>query len=119
MLYIRSIVPEPDPADGLISRVCMAKYLLGLMAEDFSETCHFVSWADDLPFVFWQAALGNEVEGAFGTVALSPEVRDLVMQLATVADGWWTGSPSHDMQGDAFMPLVEWRKRVSERTRSK
>jgi len=50
MLYIRDIVPEPDPVDGLISRSCMARYLLGLKAGDFSETYHFVSWTKELPF---------------------------------------------------------------------
>lgn len=38
MLYLRDIVPEPDPIDGLISRAYMARYLFGLMAGDFSET---------------------------------------------------------------------------------
>jgi hypothetical protein len=68
MLYIRDIVPEPDPVDGLISRACMARYLLGLKTGDFSETYHFVSWTKVLPFDFWDAAQGEEVQGAFGPV---------------------------------------------------
>lgn len=52
MLYIRDIVPEPDPVDGLISRACMARYLLGLKTGDFSETYHLCLVDKDLPLRF-------------------------------------------------------------------
>jgi hypothetical protein len=114
MLYIRSIVPEPDPADGLISRACMAKYLLGLMAEDFSETYFFLSWADELPFLYWRAAHGDTVEVALGSAELPDDERKLVLELATVAGGWWIASPSHGKQGEAFLSIEEWRRRVAD-----
>ena len=118
MLYIRSIEPEPDPADGLISRVCMARYLLGLMAEDFSESYFFTSWTDEVPLLSWRAAYGGEVEGAFGPVAMPPDERRLVIELATVADGWWIGSPSHDKQDEAILPLDGWRQRATDSAES-
>jgi hypothetical protein len=113
MLYIRSIVPEPDPADGLISRACMAKYLLGLMAEDFSQTYCLVSWTAEVPLLFWQAAHGGEIESAFGPAGIASDERKLVLELAAVSGGWWTGSPGGREAGDAFLPLEEWRKRLA------
>jgi hypothetical protein len=118
MLYLRDIVPEPDPTDGLISRACMARYLLGLKAEDFSETYHFVSWTKDVPFDFWDAAHGKEVEGAFGWVNLPAEERELILELASVADGWWVDSPTHADPSLSFTPLEEWQARVHARSQS-
>ncbi len=109
MLYIPAIIPEPDPADGLISRACMAKYLLGLMAGDFSESYLFVSWTDELPYLFWDAAQGLEVEGAFGPVTLPEEQRKLILELASVSGGWWASRPDQSEQGESFVGLDEWR----------
>jgi len=83
MLYIEDIVPEPDPADGLISRACMARYLLGLMASDYSETYFFSSWATDLEYHLWDAVHGKRVEVALGTAMLEEDERKLILELAT------------------------------------
>jgi len=115
MLYIPNIVPEPDPADGLISRACMARYLLGLMAEDFSQTYHFVSWTEDTPFLFWDAVHGNEVEGAFGPVTLPEEERKLILELGSVSGGWWADRPNHSNPGDSFIPMDRWQRILAER----
>jgi hypothetical protein len=113
MIYIPDIVPEADPADGLISRACMAKYLLGLMAEDFSQTCHLVSWAADVEYHFWSAVHGEDVEGVCGKAKLSPPERKLILDLAIVANGWWTAHPNFSDPGDSFVELDEWRARVT------
>jgi hypothetical protein len=115
MLYIPDIVAEPDPVDGLISRACMARYLLGLMAEDFSQTYHFVSWTEDTPFLFWDAVHGNEVEGSFGPVTLPAEARRLIHELAIVSGGWWTHHPNHSKPDDSFIPMECWLQILAER----
>lgn len=113
MLYIPDIVSEPDPVDGLISRACMAKYLLGLMAEDFSQTYYFVSWTEGVPDHLWAAAHGEEVDGAFGKAVLSPTEKQLILDLATVANGWWIDHPDFTNPVNSFVPLQEWRARVA------
>lgn len=118
MLYIPDIIPEPDPADGLISRVCMAKYLLGLMAKDYSQSYNFVSWSDDLPYLLWDAVHGKEVAGSFGSVSLPPEQRKLLLELATVADGWWIHFPDFTDSGASFISMEQWRIHLKTRIQS-
>jgi hypothetical protein len=115
MLYIPDIVAEPDPADGLISRACMARYLLGLMAEDFSQTYHFVSWTEETPFQFWDAAHGKEIEGALSPAKLSADEKKLILELATVAGGWWIDCPNHANPSDSLIPLERWQQILTER----
>jgi hypothetical protein len=118
MLYIPDIVSEPDPVDGLISRACMAKYLLGLMAEDFSQTYDFVSWTEELPEHLWAAAHGEEVDGTLGKVVLTSIEQKLILELATVANGWWTAYPNFAEPGDSFTPLDQWRERYAARNKT-
>jgi len=88
MLYVPDIILEPDPADGLISRVSMARYIFRLMAEDYSQTYHFVSWTDEMARSLWDDVHGKPQEAAFGQTNLSEKERKLFLDLATVADGW-------------------------------
>jgi hypothetical protein len=91
----------------------MAKYLLGLMAEDFSQTYCLVSWSEEVPLLFWKAAHGREIEGAFGPAGMAADERKLVLELAVVAGGWWIGPPGDRGACDAFLALQEWRQRVA------
>jgi hypothetical protein len=113
MLYIPDIVPEADPVDGLISRQCMAKYLLGLLAEDFSQTYHLVSWTKEVPYHFWAAAHGAEVDVAFGKAVLSSTEKKLILDLAIVSNGWWVDHPDFANPVDSFISLEEWRARIA------
>ena len=115
MLYIEDIVPEPDPADGLISRACMARYLLGLMASDYSETYFFSSWATDLEYHLWDAVHGKRVEVALGTAMLEEDERKLILELATVAGGWWVWPRTDGAEDKAFIPMKEWKQKVGQR----
>lgn len=118
MLYIPDIVSEPDPVDGLISRACMAKYLLGLIAEDFSQTYHFVSWTEELPEHLWAAAHDEEVDASLGKVTLPAAEQKLIRELAVVANGWWIAYPNFAEPGDSFMPLDQWRERFAARNQA-
>ena len=113
MRFIPDIVPEPDPADGFISRACMARYLLGLMAEDFSQNYYLVSWTEEVPEMLWKAAHGTSFDGAFGERVTLPENEGkLILELATVVDGWWIAAPGHG-QESVFMQLAGWRTRMA------
>lgn len=92
----------------------MAKYLLGLLAEDFSQTYNFVSWSKNLPFLLWNAAQGEEVEGAFGPVTLQPAERKLILELSTVADGWWVAHPHFENPNESFVSLKAWQERLAD-----
>jgi|GEM_PF-2069657 len=111
MLYIPDIIPEPDPADGLISRASMARYILQLMAEDYSQTHHFVSWDDEMPYRLWDDVHGQPQEAALGETTLSEDDRKLFRDLATVANGWWLDL--HDQDG--FLPMNQWQERIHNR----
>jgi len=119
MLYIEDIVPEPDPADGLISRACMARYLLGLMASDYSETYFFSSWATDLEYHLWDAVHGKRVEVALGTAMLEEDERKLILELATVADGWWVYPRTDGAEDKTFIPMDRWKECLAIRSQRK
>lgn len=90
----------------------MATYLLGLLAEDFSQTYHLVSWTKDVPYHFWAAAHGTEVDGALGKAVLSAIEKKLILDLATVSNGWWVDHPDFVELGGSFVPLEVWRASV-------
>jgi hypothetical protein len=103
-IYIPIFHPEPDPVDGLISRASMAKYILRLKAEEYSQDYFLISWEDDLDFKLWDDCHGSIQEGAFGETRMSESERALFRDLATVADGWWRDIHSDD----GFVPMAEW-----------
>ena len=117
MLFIPGIVPEPDPADSLISRACMAKYLLRLMATDFSETYYFTSWETDLEHHLWDAAHGISVEAAFGTCTLEKDEQKLILEFATLANGWWVYEDETQPvgHGPVFIPMDRWKQILAEK----
>ena len=119
MLYIPDIVPEPDPADGLISRECMARYLLSLMAGDYSETYFFTSWETELEYHLWDAVHGKCVEAALGTAMLKEDEQKLILEMATVAGGWWVyeDETQPDQSGPVFIPMERWLQVLAEQAK--
>lgn len=95
MLYTPDFIPSIDPADGLISRASMAKYILLLLSEDYAQKRHLTSWCLEVSHELW-----NKLQDHNG---LAPDERALFLGLAKTADGWWAGS---DKNG--FIPLSQW-----------
>lgn len=112
MLYVPNFIPEHDPSDGLISRASMARYILRLMAEDYSQTHFLVSWDDEMPFRLWQDAHGEVQEAAFGETRLSERERKLILELAHVADGWWLDVHNPE----SVVSMDQWREILAKRS---
>jgi hypothetical protein len=104
--------PDPDPVDGLVSRASMAKYLLRLKAEEYSQDYFLISWKEGLDFKLWDDANGQAQEADFSTTQLSEPERALFLNLAAVANGWWRDIHSKD----GFVPMDEWRALIQARS---
>lgn len=112
MLYVPNFIPEHDPADGLISRASMARYILRLMAEDYSQTHFLDSWDDEMPFRLWHDAHGEVQEVASRKIRLSERERKLVLELAQVAEGWWLDIHNPD----SVVSMDKWREMLAKRS---
>ena len=97
----------------------MARYLLGLMAGDYSETYFFTSWETDLEYHLWDAVHGKCAEVALGTAMLKEDERKLILELATVAGGWWVWPQTDGAKDKTFIPMNRWKECLAIRSQTK
>lgn len=85
---------------------------LGLLAlmRGISEGYWCAGWMVGLEFSCWRAATGK-APMRFGMGEISERQALLLRELANEADGWWFFD---DQNGETFIGLGEWKKRVAE-----
>lgn len=107
---------ELDPADGLPTRVALARELLLLKMVDYSQNGFCASWLKDLEFELWEAAERvSPSEYQLSTVTTSRECH----LLAELAGGWWAWDKDvAGAENPVFMSMERWLQVLAERNKN-